>query len=462
MSAGPATGFATRQVHARGAGRDDAGRATGEPGPAPAGRVAPRATPVYLTAGFEFEEWEQAAGHFGAGEGFAYTRTGNPTTAAVEQRIAALEGGADALFLASGQAAVTVALLGLVEAGQRVLAASSVYEGTRGLLLENLPRLGIETDFVTDAADPAAWARAIRPETRVLFLESIPNARNDLPDLAAVADVAHAHGLALVVDNTLATPYLLRPIEHGADVVVHSASKFLAGHGSVLGGVVVDAGTFDARAAGGLYPHLVAPSRTGGPSVAERHGGRARLAYLRETVAPRFGPTPSPLNAFLVGQGIETLSLRVARQSASALEVARWLAFRPEVASVDYSGLDSSPSHALAKRYLPDGQGSVFTFTLHGGAPAARALVEAVQVFTHMTHIGDVRSLVLHPESTSHVLRTPAERAASGIHPGTLRLSVGIEDLPDLIADLDRGLAAARRAAGPGAADASTTRKETP
>ena len=450
------TGFATRQVHARAAGPDG-----GAPGAAPSGRVTPRATPVYLTAGFEFEQWEQAGGHFGAGEGFAYTRTGNPTTAAVEQRIAALEGGADALFVASGQAAVTVALLGLVAAGQRVLAAASLYEGTRGLLLENLPRLGIEADFVDDATDPAAWERAIRPETRVLFLESIPNARNDLPDLAAVADVAHANGLVLVVDNTLATPYLLRPIEHGADVVVHSASKFLAGHGSVLGGVVVDSGTFDAAASGALYPHLVAPSRTGGPSVAERHGGRARLAYLRETVAPRFGPTPSPLNAFLVGQGIETLSLRVARQSATALEVARWLAFRPEVASVDYSGLDSSPSYNLAKRYLPDGQGSVFTFTLHGGAPAARAFVEAVDVVTHMTHIGDVRSLVLHPASTSHVLRTPAEQAAAGVHPGTLRLSIGVEDLPDLIADLERALSAARRAAD-GTAPVDTARKETP
>lgn len=447
------TGFATRQVHAGGAEHDAGGagaaRSTAQiaaRSTAPERRPTPRATPVYLTAGFEFEEWEQAGGHFGAGEGYAYTRTGNPTTTAVERRIAALEGGADALFVASGQAAVTVALLGLVAAGQRVLAAASLYEGTRGLLLENLPRLGIEADFVDDAADPAAWERAIRPETRVLFLESIPNARNDLPDLAAVADVAHAHGLALVVDNTLATPYLLRPIEHGADVVVHSASKFLAGHGSVLGGVVVDAGTFDAAASGGLYPHLVAPSRTGGASVAARHGGLARLAYVRETVAPRFGPTPSPLNAFLVGQGIETLSLRVARQSVTALEVARWLAFRPEVASVDYCGLDSSPSYALAKRYLPDGQGSVFTFTLHGGAPAARAFVEAVEVVTHMTHIGDVRSLVLHPARTSHVLRTPAEQAASGVHPGTLRLSIGIEDLPDLLADLERGLGSASRA----------------
>lgn len=443
------TGFATRQVHAGGAEHDAGGAGTAQiaaRSTAPERRPTPRATPVYLTAGFEFEEWEQAGGHFGAGEGYAYTRTGNPTTTAVERRIAALEGGADALFVASGQAAVTVALLGLVAAGQRVLAAASLYEGTRGLLLENLPRLGIEADFVDDAADPAAWERAIRPETRVLFLESIPNARNDLPDLAAVADVAHAHGLALVVDNTLATPYLLRPIEHGADVVVHSASKFLAGHGSVLGGVVVDAGTFDAAASGGLYPHLVAPSRTGGASVAARHGGLARLAYVRETVAPRFGPTPSPLNAFLVGQGIETLSLRVARQSVTALEVARWLAFRPEVASVDYCGLDSSPSYALAKRYLPDGQGSVFTFTLHGGAPAARAFVEAVEVVTHMTHIGDVRSLVLHPARTSHVLRTPAEQAASGVHPGTLRLSIGIEDLPDLLADLERGLGSASRA----------------
>ncbi|MFE5338854.1 O-acetylhomoserine aminocarboxypropyltransferase/cysteine synthase family protein [Isoptericola sp. NPDC056578] len=423
-------GFTTTQVHAGGSEGD---------GP---GSASPRATPIHLTAGFRFAGYEDAEAHFGAGEGYAYTRHGNPTTESVERRIARLEGGAEALFLASGQAAITTTLLGLVGAGQRVLASPSLYEGTRGLFLENLPRLGIETDFVADPADVGAWERAITPDTRVVFLESIPNARGDVHDLAAIARVAHARGLAFVVDNTLATPYLLRPIEHGADVVVHSASKFLAGHGSVLGGVVVDAGTFDAEASGRLYPHLVAPSRLGAASLVERHGGRARIAYLRESVAPRFGPTPSPINAFLVGQGVETLSLRVARQSTNALAVARFLDGRPEVDHVDYPGLGASPSDGLARRYLPDGQGAVLQVTLHGGASAARRFVEGLGVVTHMTHVGDVRSLVLHPASTSHVLRTPAEQAAQGVHPGTLRLSVGIEDLPDLLDDLERGLKA--------------------
>jgi len=432
--AAAARGFTTRQVHAGDVVADG-----------PAGAVAPRATPVYLTAGFRFDDLDQAGAHFGAGEGWAYTRHGNPTTEAAERKIAALEGGAEALLVASGQAAVTVALLGLVAAGQRVLSATSVYEGTRGLLLENLPRLGIETDFVADANDPDEWARRITPDTRALFCESVPNPRNDLVDLAAVAEVAHAHGLPLVVDNTLATPYLLRPIEHGADVVVHSASKFLAGQGAVLGGVVVDAGTFDAERSGALFPHLVEPTRLGGPGFAERHGGRARAAYAREVVAPRLGPTPSPFTAFLVAQGVETLSLRVARQSAVALEVASWLAARPDVLSVDYSGLPSSPSYGLAQRYLPDGQGSVFSFTLRDGERAARSVVENLELFTHMTHLGDVRSLVLHPASTSHVLRSPEEQAAAGIWPGTLRLSIGIEDPEDLVRDLERALSAGAR-----------------
>jgi O-acetylhomoserine (thiol)-lyase len=432
---GTARGFTTRQVHA------------GDAACGPGG-VRPRATPVYLTAGFRFDDFEQAGVHFGTGEGYAYTRHGNPTTDAAERKVADLEGGAEALLVASGQAAVTVTVLALVAAGQRVLSATSVYEGTRGLFLENLPRLGIETDFVGDANDPEEWARRITPDTRVLFCESVPNPRNDLVDLAAVARVAHAHGLPLVVDNTLATPYLLRPIEHGADVVVHSASKFLAGQGAVLGGVVVDAGTFDAERSGALFPHLVERTRLGGPGYAERFGGSARIAYAREVVAPRLGPTPSPFTAFLVAQGVETLSLRVARQSAVALEVAEWLAGRPEVLSVDYSGLPSSPSHDLARRYLPDGQGSVFSFTLRDGERAARHVVESVRLFTHMTHLGDVRSLVLHPASTSHVLRSPEEQAAAGIWPGTLRVSIGIEDPLDLVADLEHALATVPAAPG--------------
>jgi O-acetylhomoserine (thiol)-lyase len=422
-------GFATLQLH------------SGEP---TTSVVTPRATPIYLTAGFVLDDFDQASDHFAGGDGYSYTRVGNPTSEAVEQRVAALERGAEALLVSSGQAAVVITLLGLLSAGQHLVSASSIYEGTRGLLLENLPRLGIETDFVDDANDPQAWERVIRPTTRALFAESIPNPKNDILDIAAVAAVARAHGIPLIIDNTLATPYLLRPLEHGADIVIHSASKFLAGHGAVLGGVIVDNGQFDAERSGSLFPHLVEGGRLGGSSFAERVGGRARIAYLREVLALRFGPTPSPLNAFLINQGIETLSLRVQRQSQNALGVAEWLEQQAEVHSVDYSGLASNPFHAVAERYLPDGQGSVFSFTLRGGVDAARRFVNALTLFTHMTHLGDVRSLILHPGTTSHNQRTENELSQAGIWPGTLRLSIGIEDLPDLIQDLDRGLAAVR------------------
>ena len=422
-------GFTTRQVHLG----TDAAPAT------------PRALPIHLTAGFTFDSFDDAAAHFCAGDGYGYTRTGNPTVDAVERKLASLEGGAEAVLLASGQAALAVALLGLVSAGSHIVSSTHIYEGTRGLLVDNLARLGIETTFVDDIQDPDAWRRAIRPETRVLLGESIANARNDVLDIAAVAAIGDAAGIPLIVDNTFATPYLLRPLEHGAAIVVHSASKFLAGQGAVLGGVIVDDGRFDASRSGHLFPHLVG-SGAGTPSVWERYGGRARIAHLRESVAPRYGPTPSPLTAFLIGQGIETLSLRVQRQSENALAVAGWLADRPEVASVDYAGLASHPTHDLARTSLRGGYGSVFTVTLRGGLPAARAFVEAVSVITHMTHLGDVRSLVLHPATTSHARRSPAERAALGVHPGTLRLSIGIEDLDDLLADLDQALAAAASA----------------
>lgn len=395
-----------------------------------------RATPIYLTAGFEFDDFDHAADHFGSGSGFGYTRTGNPTVRAVERQLAALESGVDAVLVASGQAAVVTALLTVAGAGDHIVSSTHIYEGTRGLLLDNLARLGIETTFIDDIADPDAWRAEIRPNTRALFAESIANARNDILDISAVSAVADEVAIPLIVDNTLATPYLLRPIEHGAAIVVHSASKFLAGHGSVLGGVIIDDGRFDAALAGHNAPHLVLPGRGGLPSVASRHGGNARIAYARESVAPRFGASPSPLNAFLIGQGTETLGLRVERQSRNARQIAQWLEAQDAVESVDYVGLPSHPDHATALRYLEGGFGSIFTFTLRDGLPAARRFVEQVQVFTHMTHIGDVRSLVLHPGTTSHSVRTPEERDILGVRPGTLRLSIGIEDVDDLIADL--------------------------
>lgn len=423
-------GFATKAVHA--ARNQDA--------------ASSRATPIYLTAGFEFDDFDHAAHHFGTGAGFGYTRTGNPTVRAVERQLAALESGADAVLVASGQAAVSTALLTVAGAGDHIVTSTHIYEGTRGLLLDNFARLGIETTFIDDIGDPDAWRAAIRPHTRALFAESIANARNDVLDIAAVSAVGDESGIPLIVDNTLGTPFLVRPLEHGASIVVHSASKFLAGHGSVLGGVIVDDGRFDATAAGHNAPHLVLPGREGLASVAARHGGNARIAYARESVAPRFGASPSPLNAFLIGQGAETLGLRVERQSRNALEVARWLAAQDAVESVDYVGLESHRDHALAKKYLSGGFGSIFTFTLKGGLDAARSFVEDVRVFTHMTHIGDVRSLVLHPGTTSHAYRSDEEREVLGVRPGTLRLSIGIEDVADLIADLTRVLEPAKEA----------------
>ncbi|MGF1661479.1 MAG: O-acetylhomoserine aminocarboxypropyltransferase/cysteine synthase family protein [Kineosporiaceae bacterium] len=422
----PARGFATDQIHA--GDRPDPGHGA-------------RIPPVHLTAGFRFTSLEDARARFAAADPAAgpeadlahpdadpgpwtYTRIGNPTIAALERRLAHLEGGDHAIAVASGQAAVTTALLGLLQAGDRVLAAPQLYEGTRNLLLENFARFGIETDVVRDPADPDAWRGALRPTTRVLFGESVANPTNEVLDIAAVAGVAHAHEVPLVVDNTLATPYLLRPIEHGADVVVHSASKFLSGHGAALAGAVVTATTVD--------------------RYARIPGDRPFHEFARHVVASRLGPVLSPLNAFLVQQGIETLSLRMRQHSANALVVAQWLERQPEVTAVDYAGIPWRESYPLARRYLPRGAGAVLAFTLAGGEPAAAAFLDSVEVFSHMTHLGDVRSLVMHPASTTHAGRTAAERAAAGIHPGTLRLSVGIEDVDDLVADLARGLAAAR------------------
>lgn len=425
-------GFATRQIHAGVSDRDSHGS---------------RAIPIYLTAGFVFDDFEQAGARFdGSDAGYSYTRVGNPTNTAVERRIAALESGEAAILVASGQAATSTTVLALAGAGDHIVSASRIYAGTRELFRDNLSRLGISTDFVADAGDPQAWEAAIRPETRLLFAESIPNPTNDVLDIRAVSAVARRHGIPLVIDNTLATPYLLRPIEHGADIVIHSASKFLAGHGTVLGGIIVDAGRFDWRAAGHRYPHLTSHAGADGRTYVDRAGRAAFLEYAR-TVAMRHGPSPSPLNAFLILQGIETLSLRVQRHSESALRVAQWLETHAAVESVSYSGLTSSPHRAVAAQYLPRGQGSVFAVTLRGGLAAAEAFTNALHLFTRMTHLGDVRSLVLHPATTTHVTQTEAERLADGIVPGLLRLSIGLEDVEDLIADLSQALDAVDAAA---------------
>ncbi|GAB3311759.1 aminotransferase class I/II-fold pyridoxal phosphate-dependent enzyme [Epidermidibacterium keratini] len=424
-------GFATEQIH----GAELATPTSGVPTP-----HGSRIPPIHLTAGFVFDDVDQAQARFrGEDDGYVYTRMGNPTNADVEARIAGLEGGKSALLLATGQAATSVATLGIVGAGDHIVASGHLYEGTRGFFQDNLGRLGVSVDFVDDPTDLTAWAAAIRPETRLLFAESISNPTAIVLDIAAIARIAERNAIPLVVDNTLATPYLLRPLEHGAHIVVHSASKFLSGHGQALGGVVVDGGSFD-WSRGDRFRHLTEPDRAlGGASFVERFGSGAFTAYTRGVVAGRFGPSPSPFNAFLVRQGIETLSLRMERHCANALAIATWLQKQPEVSLVRYPGLDGQ-SPVRVRRYLPRGAGSVFSFELRGGAPAAADFIHSLTLFSHMSHLGDVRSLVLHPESTSHVARSEAERHAVGITPGLVRLSVGIEDVSDLIADLDRGL----------------------
>ncbi|WP_040165180.1 O-acetylhomoserine aminocarboxypropyltransferase/cysteine synthase family protein [Microbacterium gorillae] len=421
----PQPGFSTRQVHVG----EDVASAT------------PRATPIHLTAGFTFDSFQQGVDHFGAGVGFGYTRIGNPTTDAVERKLASLDGGTSALLVASGQAAVTGAILSSAGAGDHIVVSDHIYEGSRGLFLDVLARFGIETSFVSDIRNAQAWRNAIRPNTKVLFGETISNAANRLLDVRQVADIAEEHGIPLIVDSTFSTAYLQRPLEDGAALVVHSTSKFISGQGAVIGGVIIDGGHFDPARDGARAPHLVAPGAHGDASAAEKHGGSARLGWARDVLVPRLGPSLSPLNAFFIGQGLETLSLRVREHSRNAAVVAAWLEAQPAVASVDYVGLPSHPDHDLVERLLPRGAGSVFTFTLHGGRAAAEHVIESVQTFTHMTHLGDVRSLILHPATTSHVHATPDRRADVGVHEGTLRVSIGIEDVDDLIADLDRAFA---------------------
>ncbi|MEO6956223.1 MAG: aminotransferase class I/II-fold pyridoxal phosphate-dependent enzyme [Antricoccus sp.] len=422
-------GFATEQIHGGGSSRAEHGA---------------RVAPIHLSAGYIFEDAQQARDRFeGLADGYVYTRLGNPTNADLERRLARLEHGHDAIFLSSGQAAISVAFLALLNSGDHLVASNSIYEGTRGLIVANLARLGIEADFVHDTNDIDEWQRKIRPNTRLVFGESISNPTNDILDIETVSQLAHSHGIPLVVDNTAATPYLLRPIEHGADIVIHSASKFLAGHGGALGGVIVDSGRFKWDGRAGYFPQLTAPDPgLFGESYVQRYQSQAFAVFAHDVIAGRLGPTASPFNAFLIRQGIETLSLRMERHCQNAQRVAEWLAACAEVSSVDFAGLTEHRNHRIAAKYLQRGFGSVFAFTLTGGEPAAHAFIEATRIFTHMTHLGDVRSLIVHPASTSHCQRTAEQQASCGIFPGTIRLSVGIEDIGDLLTDVARGIAA--------------------
>lgn len=424
-------GFDTRQVHA---------------GEAPEPGHASRITPIHLTAAYRFASFDEAEGRFtGTDDGQLYSRNLNPTHQVAERRIASLEGGTAAIVVGSGQAAISAVLLGLAGAGERIVATASIYSGTRILFDRTFARLGVGTDYVRDPRDEAQWEAAISPETKAIFVETIPNPKNDLVDVPFVAAIARRHGIPLVVDNTVATPYVVRPLEQGADVVVHSATKFLTGHGAALSGVIVDGGRFDWSASPRRYPGLTDQPAPGAPSLVEAHGSRAFEAYLRFGIVNDLGAALSPVHSFLLQQGVETLSLRMQRHLDNAERIARWLDEHPGVESVDYAGLPGNAYYDIAQRRFGGRAGSVFAFTVHGGRDAARAFFDNLRVFSRMTNIGDVRSMALHPATTTHVSFPADERARLGIGDGLIRLSVGIETVDDLVADLDQALAAAAR-----------------
>jgi len=406
-----------------------------------------RATPIYRSTAYVFNDAQHAKNLFALAEfGNIYTRIQNPTQDVVEQRVASLEGGTAALLLASGQAATTYAVLNIAQAGDHIVSSSSIYGGTYNLFKYTLAKLGIETTFVEDQDDPAAWAAAVRPNTKLFFGETVGNPKVNILDIESVAAVAHEHGLPLIVDNTIATPYLIRPFEHGADIVVHSATKFLGGHGTVLGGVIVDGGKFAWSQNAEKFPGLTQPdpSYHGASYTGVLGDGIAYIIKARVQLLRDIGAAVSPDNAFALIQGIETLSLRIERHVENALAVARWLEAHPDVATVDYSGLDSSPWHAAAQKYAPRGVGAVLSFELKGGVDAGRTLVDSVELFSHVANIGDVRSLIIHPASTTHSQLTPEQQLTAGVTPGLVRLSVGLEHIDDIIGDLEAGFAAAR------------------
>ncbi|KOU15808.1 MULTISPECIES: bifunctional o-acetylhomoserine/o-acetylserine sulfhydrylase [unclassified Streptomyces] len=432
-SATPAWSFETKQLHA---------------GTAPDPATGARAVPIYQTTSFVFRDTQHASDLFSLAEpGNIYTRIHNPTQDALEQRIAALEGGVAAVALASGQAAETLAILNLASAGDHIVSSASLYGGTYNLFRHTLPKFGIEVSFVEDPDDLDAWRAAVRPHTKALFAETLGNPRGNVLDVRGVADVAHAAGLPLIVDNTVPTPYLLRPIEHGADVVVHSATKFLGGHGTTLGGVVVDAGTFDFGAHPERFPDFTEPDPSyHGLRYWPALGAGAYAVKLRVQLLRDLGPAIAPHSAFLLLQGVETLSLRLERHSSNAQALAEWLEQRDEVSAVHYPGLPSNRWYEAGRRYLPRGAGAVLSFELRGGVEAGRRFVDGLELFSHLANIGDVRSLVIHPASTTHSQLDEAQLAATGTTPGLVRLSVGIENPADLKADLEAGFRAAKEA----------------
>lgn len=425
-----ARGFETRQIHA---------------GAAPDPATGARATPIYQTTSFAFRDTDHAAALFGLAEpGNIYTRIMNPTQAVFEERVANLEGGVGALATASGQAAETLAILTLTQAGGHVVASASLYGGTYTLLHYTLAKMGVEVTFIDDPDDLDAWAAAVRPETAAFYGETIGNPKGDILDIAGVARVAHEHRVPLVVDNTLASPYLCQPLAHGADIVLHSATKFIGGHGTAIGGVLVDGGSFDFGASG-RHPGFTEPDPSyHGLEYWKALGPGAYIAKARVQGMRDIGMAVSPFNAFLFIQGLETLSLRMERHVANAQAVASWLERRDEVTWVAYPGLESSPWHARARELLPRGAGSILSFGIAGGAEAGRRFVEGLELHSHLANVGDVRSLVIHPATTTHSQLSGEEQAAAGVTPDLVRLSVGLETIDDILADLDAGFRAAK------------------
>ncbi len=438
MSDAPHWSFETRQIHA---------------GQAPDPTTGARALPIYQTTSYQFKDTQHAANLFALSEfGNIYTRIMNPTQDAIEQKIASLEGGVGALMTASGQAAATLAITTIAQAGDHVVASPSLYGGTTNLLKYTLPRLGISVTFVEDPTSLDSWRAAVQDKTTLFFAETIANPKSEVLDIEAVAGVAHEAGVPLVVDNTIATPFLIRPLEWGADIVLHSATKYLGGHGTTVAGVIVDGGTFDYAQNPGRYPDWNTPDESYHGLVYARDLGvgsalganlsfilKARVQGLRDT-----GAAISPFNAFLIGQGIETLSLRIERHLENTHQVAAHLQGHPQVEKVVWASLEDSPSYELAQKYTPRGAGAVLAFEISGGLEAGKKFVEGLTLHSHVANIGDVRSLAIHPASTTHSQGSDEDRLTAGVTPGLVRLAVGIEHIDDIIADLEQGFTAAK------------------
>ncbi|MFY0544546.1 homocysteine synthase [Brevibacillus sp. H7] len=398
-----------------------------------------RAVPIYQTTSYVFRDTEHAANLFGLKEfGNIYTRIMNPTQDVFEKRVALLEGGVGALATASGQAAITFAILNIAQAGDDIVASSSLYGGTYNLFAHTLPKLGITVHFV-DQSNPENFREKITDKTKALFCETIGNPRIDVADIEAIADIAHEHGVPLIVDNTFATPILCRPFDHGADIVVHSTTKFIGGHGTAIGGIIVDSGKFDWT--NGKFPGLTTPDPSyHGVVYTEAVGNLAYIIKARVQLQRDIGAAVAPFNSFLFLQGLETLHLRVERHSQNALAVAKFLAQHPDVEWVSYPGLEGDKHYELAQKYLPKGAGAILTFEVKGGVEAGRKLIESAQLFSHLANVGDSKSLIIHPASTTHQQMSEAEQRAAGVTPGLIRLSVGTEAIEDIIGDLEQAL----------------------